>query len=468
MPTIAHALRVSAVFAVLVSTGAAAAAYEGFGATTRGGAGGSLVHVTTRADSGPGSFRDALAGGHRTIVFDVAGEIVLRSEVSVRGPFVTIDGFTAFEPGITLRNFGLDIRGSRGAHDVIVRGIRVRDAWDDGIRVAYGAYNVVIDHVSVHGSADGNIDITEDARDVTVSWSVLAEPKSCGHNATAACRTGREVSNEPTAKNMLICYNASRVTLHHNLFVSAAQRNPMACTNSPMAGTTLAVDPDTTLDMRNNLVWDWWKGFGTSVSFGPRANIVGNFYASPHSSAYKQTLAIVVNGEPGSIAWAHVAANVSGDRPSTDVNSVGNASRPFAAPAVATTDACRAAADVLSGAGVRPLDPIDAWFVGFVTAGGWPCGKEKPPVDTPPAPDPRPAPAPAPDAPPSSWTAPRGCTTPAPLPVGRLVVNCLTGQYLAPWIDGNSLDVGWNRLSHPDRITPPPPGTELPDGVWVK
>ncbi len=82
-----------------------------------------------------------------------------------------------------------------------MRGIRVRDAPLDGIQIANSAYNVVIDHVSISGSGDGNLDITESSHDVTVSWSILAAPAS--------------------DKNMLIKYNASRISLHHNLFTQS-------------------------------------------------------------------------------------------------------------------------------------------------------------------------------------------------------------------------------------------------------
>ena len=147
--------------------------YEGFGAITRGGSGGPTVYVTTLNDAGPGSLREALKRGNRTIHFQVAGDIVLKDFLSVSGSYMTIDATTAPPPGITLRSAGLIIRGARGAHDVVVRGLRVRDSRNDGIQVAYGAHRVVIDHVSVSGSSDGNLDITYGSRDVTVSWSIL-------------------------------------------------------------------------------------------------------------------------------------------------------------------------------------------------------------------------------------------------------------------------------------------------------
>jgi hypothetical protein len=71
-------------------------------------------------------------------VFDVGGVIELARMVLVRGAFVTIDGFSAPPPGITLRGGALFIRGNDGAHDVIVRGIRVRGAPADGIAVSPG------------------------------------------------------------------------------------------------------------------------------------------------------------------------------------------------------------------------------------------------------------------------------------------------------------------------------------------
>lgn len=309
---------------------AATYSYQGFGANTAAGTGKKLVRITNLEDSGAGSLRDALSQGNRTIVFDVAGEIRLSSAIKVRGAFITIDGYSAPSPGITLRGAGLSFHGTRGAHDIIVRGLRIRDsratASTDGITIAYGAYNVIVDHVSISGSIDENIDITEGSHDVTVSWSII------GGNG----------------KNMLIKYNPSRVTLHHNLFIQSNTRNPQMRIDDV---GTLATD--TTVDMRNNIIWQWGNGYGTLVWYGPKANVINNYYSSSNG-------AIRVSS-----ARAHVSGNLSADK--KELNRVGNEASPFAAPPVDTQDACMAVNLVLANAGFRPLDSQDQQYTSAVT-----------------------------------------------------------------------------------------------------
>src|SRR5262245_51242247 len=105
--------------------------YQGFGAKTKGGEGGTTVTVTTLADSGPGSLRDALAGGNRRIVFKVGGTIKLASPLHVK-PNVTIDGSTAPAPGITLAGQALGIVDT---HDVIVNNLRFRGGLNSNMRI---------------------------------------------------------------------------------------------------------------------------------------------------------------------------------------------------------------------------------------------------------------------------------------------------------------------------------------------
>jgi hypothetical protein len=317
---------------------------QGFGATTRGGAEGAVVRVTTLADNGddahpvPGSLRAALSGSHRYVVFDVGGEIALATHLFVRGSYLTIDGLTAPPPGITLRRYGLILRGKEGAHDVIVRGLRIRDITRasggdtqfDGIQVFQGAFNIVIDRVSVDGADDGSIDITGDSHDVTVSWSILARPQA--------------------GKNMLIKYGASRVTLHHNLLVTGGSRNPLV---EPGDGSAPA--SDTTVDMRNNLVWDFRAG--TRILRGATGNVVANYYERPKAIQVSPRTA------------GHVAGNQSARR-SGEIAVRGSRPDPFPAPPVDTSDAGPAACQVLAGAGARPLDAVDRAHLASIVVPG--------------------------------------------------------------------------------------------------
>jgi pectate lyase len=346
----AFALPVVVLLAVLIVGGAgraaAQAAIEGFGTGTTGGDLFPDEHVTHLGDSGPGSLRAALAAGNRRVVFDVGGTITLTSPLFVMGANVTIDGFTAPPPGITLAGNGLIIRGNVGinnltpSHDVIVRGLRIRGVPIDGIQVAFGAYNVVISHVSVWGSGDGLIDITESSHDVTVAWSILAG----------------------AIKAMLVKYNAHRVTLHHNLWVGSRNRNPQVSVDD--IGTPA---DDTTIDMRNNVVYDWSGGVGTTIHHGARANVVANFYSSPASLLLldkKQALIVCqgsncFDGNPANSGRAFAEGNVSGDFLAMDLDSAGTEGVPFDAAPVTTDDACTAATLVLEHAGVRPLDVVD-------------------------------------------------------------------------------------------------------------
>lgn len=334
---------------------------QGFGASTPGGSAGAIVRVTNLNNSGPGSLREAVAGGNRTVVFDVAGTIDLASEITIRDSFTTVDGLSAPGPGVTLRNAGLIVRGP--GHDIIIRGLRVRNARQDGIWVTDAASHVLIEHVSVHNSADGNIDITRaGTHDVTVAWSVLAEP------------AGEE-------KNMLIAFLPTRIFVHHNLFIAAQQRNPQVTYDDSAARRR---DTDTTLDMRNNLLWNWRGGYGTRIRYGARANVINNYFAAAGGDA-KDALVVcrgLVNDsqcydDTTNVARAFVSGNVSAD--GVNIDGEGTEEMPFPGSEIDTDHPLVAACDVLAWAGVRPLDILDAAYLAVVRLA---CGTPPPPPPT--------------------------------------------------------------------------------------
>ncbi len=433
--------------------------YQGFGANTPGGEGQPVYRVTNLNDSGPGSLRDAVSQGNRTVVFDVGGEIVLSMEIKVKGAFITIDGFTAPSP-ITLINDGLVIDGDNDAHDIIVRGMRVRNANADSVTIRDGAHNVIIDHISSQGASDGAIDITKDAFNITVQWSILAEN---------------------TRGNLLsaIEYQALRVTFHHNLFVKGQSRNPQSGWDNTYATTP----PEIVSDIRNNLVWDF-SAYGTVVTKNTKANVVNNFYYSPLQPGARRALYVT----EGSQVYAQGNYSLNG----AEIDGEGNQHVPFVAAQVDTTDACTAAHDVLSDAGVKPRDVVDQQYLSAISLPS--CGEVNANLEVAPSrldfsatvgglnPSPKTLTVTDSSGTGFSWTATTGATwlsvspvsgtAPSILNVGVSSPGLAAGTYLAtisivaPGVTGSPVEVPVTLMVSPavvvPQITTPNPGSVLP------
>ena len=267
---------------------------EGYGADTPGGRGGRVVWVTNTNDAGPGSLRQAMEveTGPRIVVFRTGGTITLSKDITVseENSFLTVAGQTAPGGGIQLKNNNLTI--ANGAHDVVIRHLRVRPGTDgvltrpdgqpngnsiDGICV-YGnhgrrVHHVVIDHCSVQWAVDENGEIFGDVTDTVFQWCIFGEGTVTGHekgahNKAVLVATGSRQKWQITA------------SIHHCLMMNSGDRNPRVTANYSRG------KPNVRADIRNNVVYNWGGNNGASFSVGAEANFVNNHYImGPETSA---------------------------------------------------------------------------------------------------------------------------------------------------------------------------------------
>ena len=233
---------------------------EGFGSKTRAGRGGKVIEVTSLADSGPGTLREALEDPNpRIIVFRVGGLIEIDEPFYIRYPFVTIAGQTAPGDGITIKNGGITIL----THDILLQSLRVRPGAEGksvgkdndsigilGPKFAGDSYNIVLDHISVSWAEDENISIYEGPSNITVSWSIISEGLNKSRHQEGEHSTG-----------LLIGDRADKVSVHHNIFAHNEQRNPM----NKNGGT---------LDIRNNVIYNW----GNDANIKLQGNLIYILY----------------------------------------------------------------------------------------------------------------------------------------------------------------------------------------------
>jgi MYXO-CTERM domain-containing protein len=280
---------------------------EGFGAAATGGRGGQVIKVTSLAESGPGSLKEALAAsGPRIIVFDVSGVIDL-GDANASDPFdesdgnniltiqngdVTIAGQTAPGGGITIRG-RLYAAYDQSVSNIILRHVRIRppDAnGSDGEQYDALRFSVndmvIVDHVSVAFGVDENIDAYE-SQDFTLQWSTLEEPATSGH---------------PEGEhNYGILNDMGRVSIHHNLFVHSKNRNPAL-------GGAMS-------ESRNNVAYNVRHGFVHHNSAEGEYNIVGNYFRRGPDD---QLIPFYFDGDPFDNAGYHLKDNCIDDPPAKD------------------------------------------------------------------------------------------------------------------------------------------------------
>lgn len=230
---------------------------EGAGRFAVGGRGGRVIRVTSLADSGPGTLREAIeTRGSRTIVFDIGGTIRLATPLTIRRGEVTIAGQTAPGGGITLADQPLIV----AADDVVVRYIRsrlgdrgaVEGAEGDAISISRGS-RIILDHVSASWSIDEILSVgsrydppERGIYDVTVQWSLIAESLNASGHAKGDHGYGSLVRGG----------HGARITFHHNLWASHRARMPRPGNYNPPS-----VDPvGPRFEFRSNVFYNWGGG----------------------------------------------------------------------------------------------------------------------------------------------------------------------------------------------------------------
>lgn len=231
---------------------------EGFGKYASGGRGGKVYHVTTLADGNqPGTLRHAaMQPGRRTVVFDVAGTIMLDSPLRITEGDLTIAGQSAPGDGICIAGYPVVLKGD----NTIVRYLRLRvgdlhSGDHDGIG-GTDFKNLILDHCSVSWSVDECCGLYG-GEDFTVQWCIFSEPlRNSGHSKGA--------------HGYGAIFGGSRASYHHNLIAHSESRTPRI---GPRPGTQTREH----LDMRNNVIYNW-AGSGCYGGEGMLANIVNNYY----------------------------------------------------------------------------------------------------------------------------------------------------------------------------------------------
>ena len=241
---------------------------EGGGMYTQGARAGDAIevyHVTNLNDSGTGSFREAVSASNRIIVFDIAGTVMLKSDLVIKASNLTILGQTAPGEGVCIG--GASVRFD-GANEIILRYLRFRmgdisTSQEDGLGIRRGK-NIIVDHCSVSWSIDECLSSYENMN-TTVQNCIISESLRISNHDKGAHGYGG-------------IWGGINASFHHNLITSHDSRNPRIGTSYTVHNYNDSEDTDNLIDIRNNVIYNWGNNSAYGGENGVRVNIVNNYY----------------------------------------------------------------------------------------------------------------------------------------------------------------------------------------------
>jgi hypothetical protein len=223
---------------------------EGYGATASGGRGGTVYHVTTLADSGTGSLRDAVTQPNRTIVFDVGGLITLQPDLSITNSNLTIAGQTAPGQGIGIygngnfavklyNQIGTNVLGTNywlcpGSTNIIIRYVRFRE----GYNAAFGNWSlalinskfIMLDHCSIELGCWQTMCMTINP------WAPPGSPGDTVMNVTMQnCICGASLGNRLGC----LLWAPQNISISHTLWIDNGGRDPKVWGNDQLINDVL-------------------------------------------------------------------------------------------------------------------------------------------------------------------------------------------------------------------------------------
>jgi hypothetical protein len=236
---------------------------EGHGRYATGGRGGSVYQVTNLNDSGPGSFRDAISQGNRTIVFRVGGVIKINSRLDFGGDNITIAGETAPGDGIAIYGSMTD---TNSHENIIIRymnflaGDSGRRDEDDSFRLrnsnSGAKSNFIFDHCGFFWGMDETFAIeannaeTGSVEKVTVQKSIIGESLN--------------------SKGMIIWRQGFDISFIDNLFSNNHERNIRSSTRYA------------SWEQINNVIYNYY--IGVNPTWSNEFDIIGNVFLKKGSS----------------------------------------------------------------------------------------------------------------------------------------------------------------------------------------